>query len=184
MESQPAMSPHAVLWILIALGIVWTIGWAMVLVRSTRAPALAERDLERSETRVRLTLLALFASAGLVLFLLTLGWLPYHGSRVAHVGQPQVTVNVTGVQWAWMLSRHRLPAGIPIQFDVRGADVNHDFGIYDPQGRLVAQVQAMPGYVNRLVHVFRTPGSYTVRCLEYCGIAHHEMISSFTVAAP
>jgi cytochrome c oxidase subunit II len=77
----------------------------------------------------------------------------------------------------------QLPAHHLLDFEVTAADVNHDFGIYDPSGRLIAQVQAMPTYTNRLYLTFQTPGVYTIRCLEYCGIAHHVMQRTFTVVA-
>jgi cytochrome c oxidase subunit II len=78
-----------------------------------------------------------------------------------------------------------LPAVLPVEtqvvFDVTSRDVNHGFAIYDPQGRLVGQVQAMPDYVNHLPFVFHVRGHYTVRCLEYCGIAHAAMQGGFDV---
>lgn len=61
------------------------------------------------------------------------------------------------------------------------SDVNHGFGICDAAGTLVAQTQAMPGYVNRLTHVFAVPGTYQVLCLEYCGLVHHNMIAEINV---
>jgi cytochrome c oxidase subunit 2 len=39
----------------------------------------------------------------------------------------------------------------------------------------MTQTQAMPGYVNRLRMVFAQPGTYTVLCLEFCGMSHHRM---------
>lgn len=72
-------------------------------------------------------------------------------------------------------------AGDPIVFDVTSKDVNHGFGIYDPAGHLVAQVQAMPEYVNHLPLRLTARGHYTVRCLEYCGIAHAAMQGAFEV---
>lgn len=79
----------------------------------------------------------------------------------------------------------QLPASVPadtdVVFDVTSLDVNHGFGIYDPQERLVAQVQAMPDYVNHLPLRFSVKGRYTVRCLEYCGIAHADMQGGFDV---
>jgi len=33
----------------------------------------------------------------------------------------------------------------------------------------------MPGYVNRLRVHFERAGTYTVLCLEYCGMGHHRM---------
>ena len=91
--------------------------------------------------------------------------------------------------WSWQIQRAGGPPGAPlvlpsgkvIDFDVTGGDVNHGFGVYDPQGRLLGQTQAMPGYHNHLRMVFDVPGRYHVLCLEFCGIAHHVMLSEFTV---
>ncbi|HEX5386766.1 MAG TPA: hypothetical protein VFW66_08720 [Gemmatimonadales bacterium] len=174
------MNPHVVLAVLIALGLIWTAGWATVLLRSPRAVPV--ETIQKSEARVRLVLLTSFAAIAIVLFILTLRRLPYQGTRIMELGPPPVTVAVTGAQWSWILSRTRVPEGVPIEFAVSARDVNHDFGLYDPRGRLVAQVQAMPGYTNRLVYVFPAPGTYTVRCLEYCGLAHDMMTTTFTVA--
>jgi cytochrome c oxidase subunit 2 len=173
------MNPQLVLGILIALGVVWTAGWAAVLLR--RPLAAPSGTSEESENRVRLVLLASFSAIGIVLFLLTLRWLPFQGARIAKLGPPQVMVAVTGSQWSWTLSRTRIPMAVPVEFAVSARDVNHDFALYDPRGRLVAQVQAMPGYTNRLVYLFSEPGMYTVRCLEYCGLAHHAMTASITI---
>jgi cytochrome c oxidase subunit 2 len=90
-------------------------------------------------------------------------------------------VNVVGKQWYWELSANRFTAGVPVEFRVTANDVNHGFGIYDPNNRLVAQTQAMPGFTNRLVHTFTEPGKYRVLCLEYCGLVHHNMITEFEV---
>ncbi len=70
---------------------------------------------------------------------------------------------------------------MPIEFDITSNDVNHGFGLYDPQGNLVGQVQAMPGYVNHLIFTFHEPGTYTVRCLELCCMPHFAMESQITV---
>ena len=116
-----------------------------------------------------------------MLFILTLPRLPFQGKAIAKLGSPQVIVVVTGAQWSWTLSRTRVPLGVPVEFAVSARDVNHDFALYDPRGRIVAQVQAMPGYTNRLVYQFSEPGMYTVRCLEYCGLGHDAMTTSITV---
>src|SRR5689334_19714841 len=88
-------------------------------------------------------------------------------------------VDAVGRQWSWELSRNRFSAGVPVEFHVTTADVNHGFAIYAPDGRIVTQAQAMPGVVNRLVYTFARPGRYRVLCLEYCGLAHHGMNSEF-----
>jgi cytochrome c oxidase subunit 2 len=64
---------------------------------------------------------------------------------------------------------------------VTSADVNHGFGLYDPDGELLGSVQAMPGYTNHLDLRLDKPGQYLVACLEFCGLGHHEMASQFEV---
>lgn len=176
------MNPHFVFALLIVLGAVWTACWATVLLRS-RQPMVPFEAVEKPETRIRVILLAGLAVVAIVLFALTLRWLPFRETRVAMTGTPQVTVTATGMQWSWTLSRRQLPAGVPIEFAVGSRDVNHGFALYDPRGRVLAQVQAMPGYTNRLVYVFPAPGEYTVRCLEYCGLGHHTMSTTITVTS-
>ena len=73
-----------------------------------------------------------------------------------------------------------LPRGALVEFRVTSLDVNHGFGVYNPQRQLVAQTQAMPGYVNRLFVRLVEPGHYKVFCLEYCAAGHHLMQSGLT----
>ena len=125
----------------------------------------------------------------LAIFLgLTLPRLPYP----VEAAVPEQIVNVVGRQFAFSLTEDSGPASIDVwerdfspvaevragtlvEFRVRTLDVNHGFAIYTPAGRLLAQTQAMPGYVNRLRVRFDEPGTYNVMCLEYCGLSHHAM---------
>lgn len=91
-------------------------------------------------------------------------------------------VDVTGYQWRWEMSQTEFQTGQTVLFRVRSADVNHGFGLYDSDLRLLGQVQAMPGFVNEMVHTFERPGNYKVLCMEYCGTAHHAMIMDITVS--
>lgn len=106
--------------------------------------------------------------------------LPYPTSAEARAADAQV-IDAEGHQWYWTLSADRVEVNRPVLFRVTSADVNHGFGIYDPSLRLVAQVQAMPGYTNTLRHIFTTPGKYKVLCMEYCGLVHHNMIAEIDV---
>jgi len=113
----------------------------------------------------------------------TLLELPYGAGR-AHGGAGAAQlVEATGYQWRWELSRDEVVAGEPVEFRVTSADVNHGFGIYDANLHLVAQTQAMPGYTNTLRHTFGEPGTYRILCMEYCGIAHHNMMTEIRVVA-
>ena len=102
--------------------------------------------------------------------------LPY-----ASGGAPGTTVKVSGGQFFWTLDPGVVPAHALVRFDVTSVDVNHGFGVYDPDGRMIGSVQAMPGYTNELDLTFDAPGQYRIRCLEYCGLNHHTMEAAFRV---
>ncbi len=107
--------------------------------------------------------------------------LPYDESRgSSNKATPQI-INAVGYQWRWELSRTEVVVGQPVEFHVTSADVNHGFGIYDTDLRLVAQAQAMPGYTNTLHHTFDTEGTYRILCMEYCGLIHHNMVTEIKV---
>ncbi|HEU5291985.1 MAG TPA: hypothetical protein VFU05_15145 [Cyclobacteriaceae bacterium] len=73
-----------------------------------------------------------------------------------------------------------VPVNGVIEFNVSSKDVNHGFSLYK-EGVLQAQVQAMPGYVNRLRWKFTESGTYDILCLEYCGVAHAAMAATIKV---
>jgi cytochrome c oxidase subunit 2 len=68
-----------------------------------------------------------------------------------------------------------------VEFRVTSLDATHGFAVYNPDGAIIAQTQAMPGYINRLRVRFGEAGRYPVLCLEFCGTAHHLMRSSIVV---
>ena len=107
---------------------------------------------------------------------------------------PSRVVHVAAKQFAFVLSNNAIDPKNPVgenaiellenelvEFRVTSFDVNHGFAIYNKAGQLIAQTQAMPGYVNKLRWKFNEPGAYSILCLEYCGMAHQIMRSSFTV---
>ena len=155
-----------------------------IVARSTNQ----QRDVSYAGAN-RLRLL-FFASLGVILLIflvLTLPDLPYP----VEASTPERVVLATGKQYAWSLNegtaptvdnwedafsqKVQVPIGAVVEFRVTTLDVNHGFSLYTPDGHLMAQTQAMPGYVNRLRVKFDKPGNYTVLCLEFCGMAHHGM---------
>lgn len=95
----------------------------------------------------------------------------------------QQVVDVVGRQWSWQVTPATVKAGSVVEFRVTSDDVNHGFAIYAPDGLIVAQTQAMPGYTNKLLHTFTRPGTYTLQCLEYCGLGHAPMTATLEVVA-
>ncbi|HET7114853.1 MAG TPA: hypothetical protein VFI29_00070 [Hanamia sp.] len=129
----------------------------------------------------------------LIIFLfISLRFLPYQRFQ----NNPDEEVTVVGMQWSWKMApgisdktpadfagtnEISLPVNKRIEFVVTSADVNHDFGIYNSKGVLLAQTQAMPGYHNKLQYEFTQKGDYSILCLEYCGLAHSFMMGTIHV---
>ncbi|HEV2302871.1 MAG TPA: hypothetical protein VGR91_14995 [Stellaceae bacterium] len=173
------MTGEGVFAVFAALSLVWTAIWIWVV-------SSAPRELSYSAVAPRIAVLRRRLLYGLLgvgaVALVASGFaLPYAPVQALVGGRPQIAVRAVAEQWAWTFSRNRIPAGVPVEFLVSSKDVNHSFALFNPQGALVAQVQAMPGYVNHLIHVFNKPGVYTVRCLELCGVAHAFMSNRLTV---
>ena len=139
---------------------------------------LPYEDVSREGYRFRRPWLAFLVGLGVLVVGFSFFLLPY-----ASGGSPSTRVKVSGGQFYWTIDPAVLPAREEIRFDVTSVDVNHGFGIYDPDGRLVGSVQAMPGYVNDLRLTFNKVGEYRIRCFEYCGLSHHNMVASFRVEA-
>jgi cytochrome c oxidase subunit 2 len=122
-----------------------------------------------------LALLTVILTGGV---LTSMFFLPY--SSGAHVA---AEIKVVGGQFYWSISPPKVPAGGEVDFAVTSADVNHGFGVYDPEGHLLGSVQAMPGYTNHLDLRLDDPGSYLISCMEFCGLGHHQMARRIDVVA-
>ncbi|MBE7417856.1 MAG: hypothetical protein HS128_08865 [Ideonella sp.] len=94
-------------------------------------------------------------------------------------------VDLTATSWAFDISSRRVEAGRPVRFSGRSNDTMHGFAIYHPDGRMLFTMMLMPGLTKptSLIHTFDEAGTYKVRCLEYCGIAHHTMRDEIVVVA-
>jgi cytochrome c oxidase subunit 2 len=170
-----------IVWIVsLALMSLVSFGFAFVALKSGSRTSAYE-PLQKRAYRIRTRLFWLVVAVFGTPMVLTLIDLPYDAIHPAHSAGSVQTVSATGYMWRWELSQDKIEAGRPVEFRVGSADVNHGFGIYDPDMKIVAQVQAMPGVINTLRHTFQREGVYKIMCLEYCGIAHHNMVTEFTV---
>ncbi len=174
------MKPMYVLYALLIGGIIWTAIWLWVMlhVRQTEPAEEVTKKAYAIRRRLAIPMIAVL----IVAFFVSVYFFPFSSFRARSIGEPQATITVDALQWAWILSDNKVPVGVPVEFVVTSRDVNHGFAIYNPDGRLLTQVQAMPGYTNRLIYQFDKPGTYLVRCLEYCGIGHPGMLVELTVA--
>lgn len=126
----------------------------------------------------RYQLIGFLVVAGIVI---SVGSLRYGSHAVASTDA--VVINVVGGQWWWEIDRETIPLNKEVEFHITSEDVNHGMGIYNSDLELIGQAQGMPGYTNKLVMTFDKPGTYQVLCLEFCGVAHHDMVNEFEVVA-
>lgn len=170
MEQQIALGITLVLLAIVSL--------AFLLVIRKSPVSAAYPPIQEKSYALRKRLFVVIALAVVPVMLLTLTRMPY---ARAMASTDAIQVRAVGQMWHWTIEPNVIPAGKPIVFSVTSNDVNHGFGIYDASMRLVAQTQAMPGYVNELAYTFEQPGTYKVLCLEFCGSAHHVMAAEITV---
>lgn len=194
-DTPELMQPQARIWhmfLLISAVIVLVFG---VVAASSRSPREVSTQRAYGLRRV-LFLAALVAAVGVLAT--TLPKAPYSAQSGNAAGDADRIIYVAARQFEFIwsdepitsaedigrvarLDQVLLDAGSTAEFRVTSLDVTHGFGLYGPQRQIVAQTQAMPGYVNRLRVRLDEPGDYPVFCLEYCAAGHHRMRSQLTV---
>jgi len=166
--------------IAVAYGVVTLVAviLAIMLAFSTRGsrPPVDERRLAHRER----TWLYIVIAIMLTLLFATIWFTPYGRGGTK---RGDIVVRVNSRQFFWRVRPSTVPAHREIEFRLTSSDVNHGFGIYDPDDRLVAQVQVVPDKTQTLVHTFDKPGHYRILCLEFCGFGHALMQGTFTVTA-
>ena len=168
--------PQVAVGILLAVLAALLASIFVVVARSARQD-VAYEQVQHVGYRVRRYWLVTLVVVGVTVIVLTFFYLPYASGSAAG----RRVVEVKAGQFFWSFSPSRVRAGAPLRFDVTSLDVNHGFGLYDPRGHLIGSVQAMPGYHNELDLTLTLPGTYEVRCFEFCGLNHAVMFGTFTV---
>ncbi len=106
-----------------------------------------------------------------------LGFALWVGERNLPAGPGAETIEVTAYNYGWEFCYEdgtcsedvlRIPAGRPIDLDIRAIDVIHSLWI----PRLAGKMDAIPGQVNRLRIEADAAGTYEAVCAEYCGVGH------------
>ena len=175
--------PQTRVAVLFGLGaVVLAAAFLWVGATARRGPLPAE-EVTATGYRIRRSWFLFLLTGAAVALVLSLPHMPYPQFRLTRLagGVRPLDVQLQAQQWAWVMEPEVLPVGRPIRFNVTSIDVNHDFAIYDAAGRIIGQVQAMPGFTNHLIVRFDRPGTYWIRCLELCGLQHHNMVRSFEV---
>lgn len=165
------------LWIAIIGAIIVALAFAKVIAQSGQTEA-ADLIAKRSY-RWRARLFVATLVAGVVITGMTLTPFP-HDVRAGEVTR---VIDVKGRQWSWDVSDKSVKVGETIEFRVTAEDVSHGFGLYAPDGTMVAQIQAMPGFTNKARYQFTKAGTYRILCMEYCGLVHHGMTADIVASA-
>lgn len=128
-------------------------------------------------------------TSALCLFLFIWGMVAYYEETAAAATPSTLVVQVTGQQWMWTFNYPQygvssqsqvieLPVNRPVQFVVTSEDVLHGFAIRS----LGVRVDANPGEMTTTPVVTPTQiGSYTVNCVEMCGLLHSFMWEAVNV---
>jgi cytochrome c oxidase subunit II len=94
-------------------------------------------------------------------------------------------IEVTGYDWWWKIvypaqagaagfvtaNEIHVPVGVPVQVDLKSADVLHAFWV----PALAGKTETVPGQVNRQWIEADKPGIYRGQCSQYCGAQHAHM---------
>jgi cytochrome c oxidase subunit 2 len=126
----------------------------------------------------------------LCLFLLIWGLFAFY-QQTAAASTNTLEVRVTAQQWLWTFEYPQygfstqqqgieLPVNRPVQFIVTSEDVLHGFSIH----ALGLRIDANPGEVTTTPIITPTQtGSYTVNCVELCGLYHSYMWAAVNVVS-
>lgn len=128
----------------------------------------------------------------LCLFLLIWGMIASYQETSAASSSHTLVVNVTAQQWQWTFDYPQygatshggqvieLPVNRPVEFYATSKDVLHGFAVL----AFGIRVDANPGQITTTAAI--TPsqtGSYTVRCVELCGLYHSYMWEAVNVVS-
>lgn len=163
--------------IITAIGVLVVLVCFVVVLRNA-GKSVPLDDVAPGAYRVRGILFWVALIAGVLIAYKTLVPWPH----TAAPEQASRSVRINSAQWSWTLPEGPINVGDRVDFTVESADVNHGFGLYSPEGKLVTQVQAMPGFINKVSYTFTAPGKYKVLCMEYCGLGHHRMDAELLVS--
>jgi len=164
----------------VALFVFVFLAYSMLVFRVKEKPT---QDAVPLKPRPSLPIVWMGITGALCLFLVIYGLFAFYQETSASSTNTLV-VKVTAQQWQWSFDYPQngassagaqlieLPVNRPVQFNVTSDDVLHGFAIL----ALGVRVDANPGEVTTTAIVTPTViGSYTVVCVELCGLFHSYM---------
>ncbi len=171
--------------ILLMFQLPFLIGFLFIISRSSKSSHDKGDASEQNISKAKTAWLSLVVVLFVVVNVASISYIPAVSSAAAMVSAEDVVdVKVTAESWSYDLSEQEFTVGQTVRFSVNSVDTVHGFAIYHPKGNIIFTMMLVPGVgPSSLIHKFSEPGTYKVRCLEYCGAAHHEMNDEIIVTA-
>ncbi len=170
--------------ILLLFQIPFILGFFYIVFRRSRPNVQLNDVSESSISRAKNGWMALVVISFLIVNLASIQYIPaVYTANAAAVEQNVVDVSVKAESWSYDFSEQEFNVGQAVRFNANAVDTVHGFAIYHPNGHVIFTMMLVPGVgPSSLIHTFKEPGTYKVRCLEYCGAAHHDMNDEIIVA--
>jgi cytochrome c oxidase subunit 2 len=157
------------------------------------APPILEPPQEQERRRRNVVISAVTITI-IILFVFLIASFSAGRSMTAELAHKNgLSIDVTGHQWWWEVryqdvdasnifttaNEIHIPVGVPITFNLHGADVIHSFWVPNLSGKK----DLIPGKINTIWFQADKPGVYRGQCAEYCGLQHAKM-ALWVVAEP
>jgi len=156
------------------IGFLWIV---VSRVRSPRDTSAARISTAKTAWMSAVVVLFVLANVASIKFIpaVATAWEQSHEKNIANV-------DVTAQSWYYDISQREFTVGQAVRFTAHSTDTVHGFAIYNPGGNIIFTMMLIPGAgTSSLIHRFDEPGIYKIRCLEYCGVSHHEMNDTLTI---
>ncbi len=169
--------------ILLLFQIPFILGFFSIVYQRSRPNQQLGEISETKISRAKNGWMVLVIASFLVINLASIQYIPaVYSANAATNDQNVVDVSVKAESWSYELSEQEFNVGQAVRFNANAVDTVHGFAIYHPNGNVIFTMMLVPGVgPSSLIHTFKEPGTYKVRCLEYCGLAHHEMSDEIIV---
>lgn len=182
-------------WGLLGISVAVCLITGVLLVYSIFRRRLQTNELGGGDDRPALRWIGVGLSITTVLLLASAVWTLWTVRGVSDTSRAAaVNIDVTGQQWWWEV-RYRsetssrqfstandlvIPAGVPVQLNLRSRDVVHSFWV----PKLAGKMDMIPGQTNRIRIEADQPGVYRGQCSEFCGMQHAQMAFFVIALAP
>ncbi len=154
-----------------------------VIYRKAYVDTSASTITDAKISKLRGGWLTLVIALFLVINIVGIQYIPaIYTAKAANSSVAAVDVAIEAQSWSYDMSVREFEVGKPVRFNAVSLDTVHGFAVYHPGGGVLFTMMLVPGVgESSLIYTFNEPGTYKVRCLEYCGAAHHEMSDEIIV---